>query len=413
MLGENSLIAVFRDRKMAYLLVLGFSSGMPLFLINRTVQAWLTVEGVDLTTVGLFSLAALPYSLKFLWSPFIDRFSLPWLGRRRGWMSLSQVLLLAAIASMALATPASGVMLLASLALVVAFLSATQDIAVDAYRTDVLRESEMGAGAAVAVLGYRIALLWTGAGALILADLMSWPAVYVVMAATMLVGLAASIRSPEPEDPGKPPASLTDAIWKPFAEFARRLGVGRAALVLAFVALYKLGDALVGNMTTPFLLQTGFSQTDIGVVQGGMGLTATIVGALAGGAFLSRLGILRSLWVFGLFQAASNLVYLALAEAGQNYGLMVVTINFEYFSGGLGTAAFVAFLMSMCDHRFSATQYALLSSFMAFSRDIGAAPAGRLVELTGWPTFFLLSFLLAFPGLALLQVLRSKEGRSL
>ena len=410
MIGETSVLAVFRERKMAFLLVLGFSSGMPLYLTNRTLQAWLVVEGVDLTTVGLFSLAALPYSLKFVWSPIVDRFSPPWLGRRRGWMSLSQLLLMAAIASMALAEPASGVMLLASLAMVVAFLSATQDIAVDAYRTDVLKETEMGAGAAVYVLGYRIALLWTGAGALILADRMSWPAVYVVMAATMLVGVGASIRSPEPEDPGEPPATLADAILKPFLEFASRLGVRRAALVLAFIALYKLGDAVIGNMTTPFLLETGFTQTDIGVVQGGMGLIATIVGALAGGALLSRLGILRSLWVFGLFQAVSNLAYLALAQAGHKYGLMVVTINFEYFSGGLGTAAFVAFLMSMCNHGFSATQYALLSSFMAFSRDIGAAPAGGLAEWTGWPTFFVISFLLAFPGLALLRVLQARES---
>jgi PAT family beta-lactamase induction signal transducer AmpG len=392
---------------MYYILLLGFSSGMPLFLTSRTLQAWLTVEGVDLTTVGLLSLVAIPYSLKFVWSPILDRFSLPFLGRRRGWMILSQFLLLAAIGAMALARPAEGITFLATVAILIAFFSATQDIAIDAYRTDVLEEREMGAGAAFNVLGYRVAMLLTGAGALILADRMGWPLVYIVMAAFMFVGMAASYRAPEPDDPGSPPASLVHAVRDPFVEFVTRLGLGRAFFVLGFIVVYKLGDALVNNMTTPFLLETGFTQTDVGAVQGGMGLFATILGTLAGGALLSRMGILRSLWVFGFFQAASNLVYLALAEAGRNYWLMVVTINFEYFSAGLGTAAFVAFLMSLCNHRFTATQYALLSSLMAVSRDVIASPSGRIAEVAGWPTFFFISFLMALPGLAMLWALRS------
>lgn len=399
-------LAVFKERKMAYLLLLGFSSGLPFYLTSQTLQPWLTQEGIDVTTIGFFSLVAVPYSLKFLWAPFLDRFTLPVLGRRRGWMSLSQVLLLVSIAAMALAEPSEALSFVAVVAMAVAFLSATQDIAIDAYRTDVLSEREMGAGAAVNVLGYRIALFLTGSVALILADHIPWPSVYLFMAACMCVGMAASFRGPEPDDPGIPPASLREAVRDPFAEFFGRFGAGRALLTFAFIALYKLGDAVVANMTTPFLLDLEFTQTDIGLVRGGMGLAATILGVFAGGASLSRVGILKSLWVFGLLQAGTNLLYFVLAQAGHNYPLMVLTINLEYFSAGLGTAAFVAFLMSLCNHRFTATQYALLSSFMAFSRDLGAAPAGLLAELAGWGPFFLISCLLALPGLVLLRAMR-------
>ena len=408
-----SLLSVFQSRKMAFILLLGFSSGLPLYLTSRTLQAWLTIEGVDLTTIGMFSLVALPYSLKFVWSPLLDRYSLPRLGRRRGWMACSQILLIVSIAAMSLGDPADAVTGVALVAIAIAFFSATQDIAIDAYRTDVLEEREMGAGAAVNVLGYRVAMLLTGAGALILADRMSWPTVYLIMAVFMLIGLVASVRTPEPADPVLPPSSLKAAILDPFVEFAARFGLRRALLILTFIMVYRMGDALVNNMTTPFLLQTGFSQTDVGTVQGGMGLLATILGIVVGGALLSRMGIYRSLWVFGLFQAGSNLVYLALAQVGRNYPLMVGTINFEYFSVGLGTAAFVAFLMSLCNHRFTATQYALLSSLMALSRDVLAAPSGRLAEATGWPVFFLISFVLALPGLAMLWVIKPDATESL
>ena len=391
---------------MGYLLLLSFSSGMPFYLTSRTLQPWLTLEGVSLTAVGLLSLVGLPYSVKFLWSPILDRFSIRRLGRRRGWMALSQVLLLGGIASMAFGRPATGISFIAVIAIIIAFLSATQDIAVDAYRTDVLEQHEMGAGAGITALGYRIALILTGGGAFILADYTSWPRVYLIMAAFMFVGLVASLRAPEPVDPGEPPASLTEAVVAPFSEFWNRFGAGSAVGVLLFIALYKLGDALISNMTTPFLLQTGFTQTEIGVVQGVIGLTATIVGALAGGALLSQIGIWRALWVFGLLQAGTNLLYMILAQTGQHYGLMVVTITVEHFCSGLGTAAFLAYLMSLCNHGFSATQYALLSSLWAFTRDVGAAPAGRMVEVMGWPYFFLTTFFVALPALALLLVLR-------
>ncbi|MBD2339162.1 AmpG family muropeptide MFS transporter [Calothrix sp. FACHB-156] len=399
----RSLLDVFGSRKMAALLFLGFSSGLPLLLIGNTLKAWMTVEQVNLAAIGWFSLASLPYSLKFLWSPFLDRFTMPFLGRRRGWLVVTQLALTVAIAIMAFQQPKQALQLLAINAIVIAFLSATQDIAADAYRTDVLEKLEMGAGAAIFILGYRIALLVAGALALILADRIPWSSVYLLMAGTMVLGIFATLFAPEPEAIS-PPASLTDAVILPFSEFFQRRGVIQGFLVLLFITLYKLGDALLSNMTTPFLLQVGFTKTDIGAIQVGMGLIATIVGALAGGAILSRIGINRSLWVFGILQAVSNFAYLSLAYTGKNYQAMVLAINIEQFCGGLGTAAFVAFLMSLCNQKFSATQYALLSSLMAVSRDILASPGGAIAQNTGWPLFFIITIVAAVPGLLLLPI---------
>lgn len=294
MAGIGTALQVFQSRKMAALLLLGFSSGLPLFLTSRTLQAWMTVEGIDLTAIGLFSLVGLPYSLKFLWSPLLDRYAIPFLGRRRGWLLLIQVLLLGAIALMAVQDPSRSLRLLAVNALAIAFLSASQDIAVDAYRTDVLDPLEMGAGAGIYVLGYRIALLVTGSLALILADQLPWPLVYVLMALLMLVGLLATLWAPEPAVHPPVPHSLTEAVIQPFLDFFQRYGWGTGLVILLFICLYRLGDALTGNMMTPFLLQQGFSQTQIGAVQGGVGLVATIVGALAGGAAISQIGIHRA-----------------------------------------------------------------------------------------------------------------------
>jgi PAT family beta-lactamase induction signal transducer AmpG len=399
----KSLLQVFGSRKMAALILLGFSSGFPLFLTSKTLQAWMTVENVDLTAIGLFSLVGVPYSLKFLWSPLLDWFTLPFLGRRRGWLITIQIGLLIAIACMALQQPKQSLQLLAINAVAIAFLSATQDIAADAYRTDILEQLEMGAGAAVFLLGYRIALLLTGSLALILADIIPWYSVYLLMAVGMALGIIATLFAPEPKEISSP-ESLSAAVILPFREFIQRQGVVQAILTLLFIVLYKLGDSFVNNMSTSFLLTTGFTQTDIGAIEGGMGLIASIVGTLAGGAFLSKIGLNRSLWVFGALQAVSNLAYLLLTQVGKNYQLLLLTINIENFCAGLGTAAFIAFLMNMCNRRYSATQYALLSSFMAVSRDILVAPAGSLAKSTGWPLFFVISIVAAIPGLLLLPL---------
>lgn len=408
----NDVLKVFSSRKMAALLFLGFASGLPLFLTSQTLQAWMTKEEVDLAAIGYISLVGLPYTFKFLWSPLLDSIVPPFLGRRRGWLLISQVGLLVAIAMMGLQNPRTALDLLAVNAIFIALFSATQDIAADAYRTDVLAEPEMGAGVAIFVLGYRVALLVTGSLALILADYLSWPQVYGLMAGLMAIGMVAAIFAPEPEAPPQVPANLKEAVIDPFVDFFERKGGRGGLLILGFIVLYKLGDAIANNMSTPFLLQTGFTQTDIGAIKGGMGLLATIVGTLAGGAFLSKLGINRSLWVFGGFQSLSNLSYLALANLGYNYPFMVLTINIENFCAGLGTAAFLGFFMSLCNREYSATQYALLSSLYAFSQNILVAPAGEIAKNTGWPLFFFLSFLASLPGLCLLPIFAPWHGQT-
>jgi PAT family beta-lactamase induction signal transducer AmpG len=389
---------------MSIMLLLGFSSGLPLFLTSTTLQAWMTKEGVNLTSIGLFSLVALPYSFKFIWSPLLDRYVPPFMGRRRGWLVITQIALILAISCMFFQQPKQALQLLAVNAIAIAFFSASQDIAFDAYRTDMLEEQEMGAGAAITVLGYRLALVITGSLALVLADRLPWNVVYLFMAVLMLVGLVSSFFAPEPEKPVHAPETLVDAVILPFQDFFQSHGVKVGVLSLVFITLYKFGDAILNNMTTPFLLQTGFSQTDLGVIRGGMGILATLVGTLVGGSVMSKLGIYKSLWIFGGLQCLSNLGYLALTLTGQNYQLLVLSINLENFCGGMGTAAYVAYLMSLCNPSFTATQYALLSSLMAVSRDVLIAPAGKIAELTGWTNFMVISIVAAIPGLLLLPL---------
>lgn len=396
------MLDVFRSRKMTLLLLLGFSSGLPLYLTSRTLQAWLTTAGVDLSTIGFFSLIGLPYSLKFLWSPLLDRYAIPGFGRRRGWLFSCQLALALSMAAMFFARPATNLQYLAVVAFLIAFFSATQDITINAYPADILEDREVGAGVGISVLGYRIALILTGSIALVLADYWSWPTVYLLLGGVMILTLLASSFAPEPILQQAPPQSLGEAVRFPIQEFFQRNGTQKAVFILVFIILYRLGDSMISNMTTPFLLQAGFSLTDVGAIQTGVGLVATIAGVLAGGAVLSRIGINRALWVFGALQAASNLAYWALAQSGRNYSLMVGTIIVENICTGLGTAALVGFLISLCNPRFSATQYALLSSLMAVGRDIVVAPTGALAQSVGWPTFFLISFAAAIPGLLLL-----------
>jgi len=401
-MSETGGLGVFTQRKMAAIGLLGFAGGLPLFLTSRTLQAWMTAEKVDLTTIGLFSLVGLPYSTKFLWAPFVDRYAPPFLGRRRGWMALTQAALALAIAALAFGNPRSAVLAFACVAFGVAFLSATQDIAIDAYRVDVLEPLEMGAGTAVYVVGYRAALLITGSAALILADRMTWNAVYLVMAGLMLLGVGATIWSPEPARADRAPETMSEAIIEPFRDFFAR-SKWRAVVILVFITLYRLADSMAGNMATPFLLKSGFSQTDVGAIQGGVGLLATIVGALCGGASINRLGINRCLWIFGVLQLASNVGYYLLA-LDPRYPVMVGVIIVENFCAGLVVAGFGAFFMSLCSPRFSATQYALMTSLMAFSRDVLVAPAGKIASATGWPTFFLITIAAGLPAMLLLPV---------
>lgn len=386
------------------MLLLGLSSGLPLALTGGTLQAWMTVEGVDLRTMGIFTLVGVPYTVKFLWSPLMDRFVPPFLGRRRGWIALTQGVLVVLIALMGLASPAHAAWALAGLAVLTAFSSASQDIVIDAYRTDVLRERERGLGVAVSVTGYRIGMLVSGALALILSEVIGWRLTYLLMAGLMCVGIMGALLGPEPEERITPPRDLEEAVLGPLREFFSRPG---AWIFLALIILYKLGDAFAGSLTTAFLIRgAGFSVGVVGTVNKGMGLAATLVGALFGGMLMARLGLFRSLMVFGVLQAVSNLSFMFLAGLGKNYPAMVFAVAFENLSGGMGTAAFVAFLMALCNHRYTATQYALLSALASLGRVFVGPPSGILAESLGWVGFFFVTFIFALPGLLLLWTMR-------
>jgi PAT family beta-lactamase induction signal transducer AmpG len=399
--AETATLRELLNRRIGVVVFLGFASGLPLALSRGTLQAWMTVENVDLATIGLFSLVAMPYTLKFLWAPFLDRFTLPWLGRRRGWMLFFQGGLLVFIAAMSFSSPARAPMAVALFALMIATLSASQDIVTDAYRTDVLKEPERGAGAGVYVIGYRVAMLVSGALALVFADHIGWRQTYLIMAGLMTVGMAATLFGPEPEERIRPPATLQEAVTGPLKEFFGRPG---AWVFLGLIVLYKLGDAFAGSLTTAFLIRgSGFSLSEVGLINKGLGLGATIAGALFGGVLFARLGLYRSLMMFGILQAVSNLSFMVLALAGKSYVLMVFAVGFENLAGGMGTASFVAFLMALCDHRFPATQYALLSALAAIGSVYAGPMSGVLAEQFGWAVFFFLTFLAALPGLGLLR----------
>jgi len=399
-----------RDRNLAAILLLAFSSGLPLALTGTTLQAWLTVEGVDLSTIGIFTLVGIPYTWKFLWSPAMDRFVPPLLGRRRGWLAVTQLLLAALIAALGSLSPRTDLGAIALLAIAVAFTSASQDIVFDAYRTDVATPEQRGIAGGLTVTGYRTAMLVSGTFVLIIAGgsgwipALGWHHAYYLMAALMGVGFVGTLFGREPATPAPPPRTLAEAFSEPLREFLSRPGAGWLLLLLV---LYKLGDAFALSLTTPFLLRgPGFSLDEIAYVYKGMGLAATIVGALFGGGLMVRLGLYRALLYFGILQAVSNLSFMVLALAGKSFPLMVLAVGFENFAGGMGTAAFVALLMALCDHRFTATQYALLSALASFGRVYVGPVAGFATspEYLGlsWPVFYFLAFVMGLPGLALL-----------
>jgi PAT family beta-lactamase induction signal transducer AmpG len=404
----SNWLKIYGNRRVLSLVGLGFSSGLPLALTASTLQAWLVTDKVDLSIVGAFSLVGLPYALKVFWAPLMDRFSLPWLGRRRGWIVAIQLLLALSILALGYSSPSSFPALVAFAALVTAFLSASQDIAIDAYRADVLREKELGPGAATAVIGYRSAILVSGAFALILSDHIAWRSVYAIMAAVMLLNTLFTLVAPEPENRVIPPVSLKEAVWGPLAGYFKRSG---AIEMLLFIMLYKLGNVIAGAMTTPFFLDIGFSRSDVGMVNKVFGLISTILGTLIGGSIVAKIGINRALWVFGFLQATSNVSFTGVALIGKSYPAMVTAIGVENICVGMGDAAFVAFMMSLCDKRFSATQYALLTSFMAVGRIVAGAPTGVIAQHVGWPGFFCLSVLGAIPGLMLLTRFAPWNGK--
>jgi len=458
------ILQAFANRRIAAMLLLGFASGLPLALSAGTLQAWLTVEGLDVRTIGFFALAGLPYTFKFVWAPLADRFEPPLIGRRRSWLVTTQLGLAALCFVMATLDPKASVMAVGACAVAIAFLSASQDIVFDAYRTDLLPERERGAGAAVSVLGYRLAMLVSGGLALILADQwLGWPGMFRAMAALFAVMAAITLWAPRTP----PAAALKSDVRRELVGFVAMIAAGagtfwllrqlpwhwigtgrfaslgadtlmllaacfaalqaarragfpsflapwdaffsreRAAALLAMIVLYKLGDAFAGSLSTTFLIRgAGFTATEVGAVNKVLGLVATIVGALAGGAWLAKRPLYGSLMLFGVLQAVSNFGYWLISVLPKDYALMAAAIGFENLCGGMGTAAFVAFLMALTDRRFSAAQYALLSALAAVGRVYVGPASGVMVEAFGWPAFFVFTVGAALPGLVLLRWLR-------
>ncbi len=403
------ILKVFLSRRMLVAFVMGFACGLPLLLTISVLQAWMKDEGVDLAVIGMMALVGLPYTLKFLWAPFLDRFSLPFLGRRRGWMLVAQIALMVSIASLGQSNPVQNPWLLVFAAFLVTFFSASQDIVVDAYRREDLADEELGLGSSLYVNGYRVGMLLASGGGLIMADHMDFSMVYLILAGCMLPGLITTLLTPEPEIPAGTPKTMREAVVDPLVEYFSRQG---AVWILAFILLYKIGDTMASAMTTPFYLDIGFSKSEIGAVVKLFGFWATIAGGLAGGILMIRAGINRSLWVFGFLQAGSTAGFALLANVGYSIPLLSAVIAFENLSSGMGTAAYAAFMASITNKKFTATQYALLTSLMGIPRVLASAPTGFLAKNVGWETFFILCTLIAIPGMLMLVKIAPWNARA-
>lgn len=397
---------IFSSRRVALQLPLGYASGLPLLLSGSTLATWMATEGVNLKTIGAFALAGLSYSLKFLWAPLLDRYPLPlaksW-GRRRGWLLLTQLLTALAIAALGLSRPAEAPTVTAACAALLAFCSASQDIVCDAYRTDVLRSEERAAGVATFILGYRVGMLAAGALALVLVRRLGWRHVHLALAASMVVGVVATLFAPNEVESRYRPRRLVDAFVKPLVDLAARPGAVR---ILCFVMLFRFGYAVASQMNSPFLVRTGYTLAEIAVVQKGVGLVSTLLGGLVAGALVARLGMRRSLLGFGLCQALVHLAWVGLALlSGPNHLAHAATVGVDNFFGGLASTAFDAWLMSLCNPAFSAAQFAALTSLTSLGGRLFASQSGWLAEVVGWPAFFGVTVVMASLALLLIPFL--------
>ena len=401
---------IYADRRMLVMLLLGFVSGLPFLLVSSTLSLWLKDIGISLATIGLFSLVKAPYSFKWLISPIIDQYSLPFfskLGRRRGWAVFLQILLIISLIYTALTDPRISPVVFVIFDFMVALFSASQDIVLDAYRIENFNSKEQAAGVATFVLGYRIGLLFSGAGALFLASVMSWTSVYLIMAGGILIGLITILLSKEPKNnkASKPytlRATIVNAVIKPFSNFMKR---DRWLLILLFIFFYRMSDAYVAPMAYPFFDDIGFTKIQIASIIKIYGVIATILGTLIGGVVVNRIGLARALFICGILQGLSNLVYVGQVYAGNNAQILMINIFIENVSGGMGTAAFVAYLSSLCNKKYTATQYALLSSFMGAARDLFSASSGFVAHILSWQNFFIATTIMALPGMIILYYL--------
>jgi len=390
------------NRRMLICVFTGFTSGLPLYVLIQLIPGWLRVEGVGLAEIGFFALIGFPYTWKFFWSPFMDRFTLPFLGHRRGWMLVTQLALFVSIAAMGFIKPDLSIWTVAYLAAAIAFFSASQDIVLDAYRRELLPDIELGLGNSIHVQAYRLSGLVPGSLALILADHMPWQTVFMVVALFMAVGLILTLVIQEAIADPSPPKTMREAVINPFKEFVQRKGPGAAALILAFLFLYKLGDNMATALQTPFYIDVGFSLTQIGSIAKFASLFSAIIGGLVGGVMMIKLGINRALWIFGVVQVVSILGFALLSEVGANPWMLGVAVSLEYLGVGLGTAAFTAFIAQNTNPVFAATQFALFTALTSVPRTLANAVTGVIVEQTGWTTFFFLCVALAIPGMLLL-----------
>ena len=390
------------NRRMLICVFTGFTSGLPLYILIQLVPAWLRSEGVGLAEIGFFSLISFPYTWKFVWSPIMDRFTLPFLGRRRGWMLVTQLSLAASIAALGYLKPEFSIWSIAYLAAGVAFFSASQDVVLDAYRRELLPEIELGIGNSIHVQAYRLAGLVPGSLALILSDFLPWHTVFIIVAAFMAVGIVLTLSIDEPARHPAAPKTIKEAVIEPFREFIGRAGLRSALLVLAFLFLYKLGDNMATALQTPFYIDLGFSRTQIGTIAKFSSLIAAIVGGLVGGLIMVKMSINRALWIFGVVQIVSILGFALLSVVGDNPWMLGAATAFEYLGVGLGTAALTAFMARSTNAAFAATQFALFTALIAVPRTLANAVTGVLVEQFGWTNFFLLCTALALPGMLLL-----------
>jgi PAT family beta-lactamase induction signal transducer AmpG len=400
-------LEVYKDRKQLAILMMGFASGMPFLLSGTVLGYWMKTVGVDLKTIGIFALVGTPYALKFAWAPLVDQLAIPWLdrklGRRRAWMIVAQIGVLASVLALAATDPVTTPWQTAAAALAIAFFSATQDIVIDAYRIEILREHEQGAGSATTQLGYRIALWTVDAMALLLPSLLPWPIVFALIGALMLIGIATTLMSREPAVTHAPAHSagnwLRQALVAPFVEFIKYRSW---LLILMFALLYKFGDAIGGTMARPFFVEVGFSGPEIFGVTKSFGVAATILGGIIGGVVVARYGLFKSLLIGGILQALTNVLFTWQAWAGHDIVVLTIAISADNFTGALGSIAFVAYLSSLCTAGMAGTQYALLTSLMAFGRTVMSSGSGWLAQEVSWPAFWSLTALLAIPGLLLL-----------
>ncbi|MFK7831542.1 MAG: AmpG family muropeptide MFS transporter [Congregibacter sp.] len=400
--GSQSVLQQVFSRRMLICVCIGFSSGMPLYVLIQLVPAWLFEAGVSLSDIGLFALVGMPYNWKFVWAPLMDRFVPLGLGRRRSWMLVFQLLLLVSIACLGGINPGLNTSSVAMLALIIAFFSASQDVAIDAYRRELLPDRELGLGSAVHVQAYRLSSLVPGSLSLILADSLPWESVFWITGSFMLLGAVTSFLVSEPESRLPKASGIRDTFVAPFSEYIQRKGWGTLALVLAFLVLYKIGDNMATALSTPFYLDIGFSKTEIGLVAKNAALWPAIFGGLLGGVLMLKIGINRALWLFGVVQIVSILGFAVLANHGPTLWLLAAVIGFEYLGVGLGTAAFTAFIARETSPLFAATQYALFTALAAIPRTFANASTGFIVEQLDWFSFFILCALVALPGLALL-----------